>query len=393
MTNRRRDNKKRVLQKGESQRKDGLYQFRYTDNFGKRHCIYSKDLNDLRNKEKEIYKLLEKGIRYCDGDITVNELVEKYLEINNGFRYNTKICHNTVLNLLKDEAFACKKIRDINVIDAQSWFIKLKNDGKNYSTIKNIKGVIRPAFDIAYNNNWIEKNPFNFSLRGIISEPKNTRKALNDEQQKLFMDFICQDKTYSKYYDEFLILLNTGMRVSEFCGLTKSDIDFEKGYIRIDHQLNRELNGKYFIEKTKTDGGVRYFPFKSNKKLYQSLKNVIKNRKTPQEEIEVDGYGEFLFLDKNGMPKVALHIQNEMRWALKKYKKLHPDEPLPPISPHVLRHTFCTNMANKGMNPKELQYLMGHSDIKITLGVYTHSDLEKVSKDMELIFKNTNKEN
>lgn len=389
MTNRRKDNKNRVLQKGEIQRKDGIYEYRYTDDLGKRRSIYSKDLNELRHKEGEIYELLKKGIRYHNGDITVNELVEKYLEINNEFRYNTKICHNTVLNLLKNENFASKKIRDITMIDVQDWFIKLKDDGKNYSTIKNIKGVVRPAFELAYNNNWIEKNPFSISLRGIISEPKNTRKALNNEQQKLFMDFIFEDKTYSKYYNELVILLNTGLRVSEFCGLTKSDIDFEKGYIRIDHQLNRERNGKYYIEETKTDGGVRYIPFKSNKILYQSLKDVIKNRKTPRKETVVDGYSDFLFLDKNGNPKVAQHIQNEMQRALKKYKSLYPDNPLPPITPHVLRHTFCTNMANKGMNPKDLQYLMGHSDIKITLGVYTHAELKKISKDMELIFKNT----
>lgn len=60
-----------------------------------------------------------------------------------------------------------------------------------------------------------------------------------------------------------------------------------------------------------------------------------------------------------------------MRWAMKKYKKLHPDKPLPHITPHVFRHTFCTNYANDGMDIKNLQYLMGHSDAGITLNVYT----------------------
>ena len=74
----------------------------------------------------------------------------------------------------------------------------------------------------------------------------------------------------------------------------------------------------------------------------------------------VDGYSGFIMLDKNGNPKVALHIENEMRWAMKKYKKLHPDSPLPHITPHVFRHTFCTNYANDGMDIKNLQYLMGN---------------------------------
>ena len=87
----------------------------------------------------------------------------------------------------------------------------------------------------------------------------------------------------------------------------------------------------------------------------------------------VGGYSKFVLLDKNDRPKVALHIENEMRWALKKYKKLYPDNPLPHITPHVFRHTFCTNMANAGMDIKSLQYLMGHSDASITMNVYTHA--------------------
>ena len=57
----------------------------------------------------------------------------------------------------------------------------------------------------------------------------------------------------------------------------------------------------------------------------------------------VDGYNGFIMLDKNDSPKVALHIENEMRWA-KKYQKLHPDKPLPHITPYVFRYTCCTNM-------------------------------------------------
>ena len=62
-----------------------------------------------------------------------------------------------------------------------------------------------------------------------------------------------------------------------------------------------------------------------------------------------------------------------MQWAMKKYRKLHPDDPFPTITPYVLRHTFCTNMANAGMAIKDLQYLMGHSDADVTLNVYTHA--------------------
>ena len=49
---------------------------------------------------------------------------------------------------------------------------------------------------------------------------------------------------------------------------------------------------------------------------------------------------------------------------------------MPKITPHVCRHTYCTNMAMAGMNPKTLQYLMGHSEIGVTLDVYTHVSFE-----------------
>lgn len=92
---------------------------------------------------------------------------------------------------------------------------------------------------------------------------------------------------YSKYYDEFVVLLETGMRVSEFCGLTKSDLDFENRKIRVDHQLIRERNGKCYVEQTKTESGRRYIPMTDN--VYQSLKNIVAKRRKPKTEWIIDG--------------------------------------------------------------------------------------------------------
>lgn len=77
---------------------------------------------------------------------------------------------------------------------------------------------------------------------------------------------------------------------------------------------------------------------------------------------------------------------------MKKYGKLYPDKPLPHITPHVFRHTFCTNMANAGMDIKNLQYVMGHSDVGVTLNVYTHSSSDRAAEQMTKIidFKGDN---
>lgn len=380
MSEKRRDNKGRILRTGESQRKDLIYQYRYTDIRGKRRTIYSSNLSELRKKEAEILKQLSEGIDYAAGQITVIALVERYIRLKQGSRYNTKVGYKFVLNIIKKEDFGYRQIRDIKVSDAQAWMIKLHDDGRGYSTLTSVRGVIKPAFQMAYNEDAIRKNPFDFKLVDVVPNDSQKRIALTDEQQEIWMNFIREDKTYSKYYDEFVVLLGTGMRVSEFCGLTKDDLQFSERRIRVDHQLVRERGGKYYVEKTKTECGCRFIPMTDE--VYRSLLNILERRKKVAKEFIVDGYSGFLLLDKNDHPKVALHIENEMRWAMKKYSKLHPDKPLPHITPHVFRHTFCTNMANKGMDVKHLQYIMGHSDVGVTLNVYTHANYDLAAEQM-----------
>lgn len=380
MSEKRRDNKGRILRTGESQRKDLIYQYRYTDIRGKRRTIYSSNLSELRKKEAEILKQLSEGIDYAAGQITVIALVERYIRLKQGTRYNTKVGYKFVLNIIKTEDFGYRQIRDIKVSDAQAWMIKLHDDGRDYSTLTSVRGVIKPAFQMAYNEDAIRKNPFDFKLVDVVPNDSQKRIALTDEQQEIWMNFIREDKTYSKYYDEFVVLLGTGMRVSEFCGLTKDDLQFSERRIRVDHQLVRERGGKYYVEKTKTECGCRFIPMTDE--VYRSLLNILERRKKVAKGFIVDGYSGFLLLDKNDHPKVALHIENEMRWAMKKYSKLHPDKPLPHITPHVFRHTFCTNMANKGMDVKHLQYIMGHSDVSVTLNVYTHANYDLAAEQM-----------
>lgn len=76
--------------------------------------------------------------------------------------------------------------------------------------------------------------------------------------------------------------------------------------------------------------------------------------------------------------EIIMRIKN----LVKKYNKQH-KEPLPNITPHSFRHTFCTRMANAGMNPKALQYIMGHANITMTLDYYTHVDACSVKAEME----------
>ena len=83
---------------------------------------------------------------------------------------------------------------------------------------------------------------------------------------------------------------------------------------------------------------------------------------------------------------VSLHIENHMRRALKKYQRTQ-ETPLLRITPHVLRHTFCTNMAHAGMDIKSLQYIMGHSDASATMNVYMQTDFEHAARSMQKVME------
>ena len=150
MAQKRKDNKGRNLRTGESQRKDLTYQYRYTDGSGKRKCVYAPTLQELREKEKIIQQQANDGIDYANGEITVIELLERYISLKQGVRYNTKVGYGFVLNLVKKEKFGNRKIRDIKVSDAKLWLIKMHNDGRGYSTITRVRGVVKPAFQMAY---------------------------------------------------------------------------------------------------------------------------------------------------------------------------------------------------------------------------------------------------
>ncbi len=190
------------------------------------------------------------------------------------------------------------------------------------------------------------------------------------------------DVVYCKYYEVVYILFHTGMRISEFCGLTLSDIDMENKIINIDHQLQRSSKMEYIIESTKTNAGTRKLPMTDD--VAQCFRAIIEDREPPEHERIIDGYGGFLFTDKKGYPEVAMHWEHRFKHMLNRYNEIYRVQ-MPKITPHVCRHTYCSNMAKAGMNPKTLQYLMGHSDIGVTLNTYTPLGLEDAEGELKRV--------
>ena len=330
----RRDSKHRVLRRGESIRKDGKYQFKYHVG-GKPHFVYSwrleptdilpvgrKPCLSLRELEKQIGYDLDNRLDPMGKNITVNELVDRYLATRTGVKNNTLMNYKFVKNILKDEPFGSKKITQIRVSDAKLFLIKLQQeDNRGYSSIKTVRGVLRPAFQMAMDDDIIVKNPFGFEMAGIIVNDSVTREAITKDEMRKFLKFVHDDNVYCKYYETVYILFHTGMRISEFCGLTISDIDLENKIVNIDHQLQRASDMRYILETTKTNAGTRKLPITDE--VAECFRAIIEDRKKPKKEKMIAGHTGFLFLDDKGNPEVAMHWQHRFNHMVHRYNDIY----------------------------------------------------------------------
>lgn len=393
MSEKRRDNKNRILRTGESQRKDGRYAYKYTDTFGKPQFVYAwklvptdktpagkRDGISLREKEKEIQKDLDDGIDPIGKQMTVCQLYAKQIRHRANVRHGTKQGRKQLMRILEEDSLGACSIENVKLSDAKEWALRMKEKGFSYNVINNHKRSLKAAFYTAIQDDCIRKNPFDFQLNTVLEDNTEPKVPLSPTQEASFLSFVQNDVVYQKYYDEIIILLGTGLRISELCGLTETDIDFENRLINIDHQLSKLSGIGYHVDLPKTKSGIRQI--RMSAAVYEALGRVLKNRGLAK-PIVIDGYGKFLFLNRNGLPKVAANYESMFRGLVKKYNKNH-EEALPNVTtPHTLRHTFCTNLANAGMNPKALQYIMGHSNINMTLNYYAHATSDSALAEME----------
>lgn len=389
----RRDSKGRLLKSGESQRPDGRYAYKYMDTFGNPKFVYSwklvptdkipagkrPDLS-LREKVRQIQQDIADGIDPIGKKMTVCQLYAKYIRQRGNVKRGTKKSREQLMKLLSDDKLGAASIDSVKLSDAKEWALRMQEQGVAYNTICNSKRSLKAIFYMAIQDDCIRKNPFDFPINDVINDDTEPKVPLTPAQEEELLKFMQDDPVYAKYYDEVVILLETGLRISELCGLTETDLNFEKRFVNIDHQLLRSTEDGYYIETPKTDSGFRQVPMSAA--AYEAFQRVLQNRRGAK-AIEVDGYSNFLFLNRDSLPKVAVNYDAMFKGLAKKFNKCH-KEPLPPVmTPHTMRHTFCTRMANAGMNPKALQYIMGHANIVMTLNYYAHATFNSAQAEME----------
>ena len=160
-----------------------------------------------------------------------------------------------LMRLLKEDKLGARSIDTIKPSDAKEWALRMKDKGFSYNTINNHKRSLKASFYIAIQDDCVRKNPFDFKLNEVLENDTKEKVALTEEQEQALLSFIKTDNVYHKHYDDVLILLKTGLRISELCGLTVADIDFKNEVVIIDHQLLKSLSLIHIFSPSQ---GIKY---------------------------------------------------------------------------------------------------------------------------------------
>lgn len=366
---RRKDNKGKVLNKGETQRKDGTYMYRYYNNYKERKTVYAPTLNKLREKEKKINHDIMDGIYTSDS--TVNQIFERYLEQNVNIKPRTKYKYKTEYERwIADTYIGKSKINKIVKSDIILFYKELSEKGFSNGTIKCIHKYINGIFEMACEDDIIRKN---FTKKCIEPYKKtNHRNSLTKRETDLFLSACENDKNGRNYLLGFKLMLLTGLRVGEMSGLTWSDIDLKNRIINVDHQFvqgDEKSRTTYHIDVTKTENGKRKVPMSDD--VYKLLKELKETSYFDSFKFDsnVDGYRGFVLHTRTGLPILTARFNDYAHKIVNDYNETH-EEKLPNISCHICRHTFCTRMAELNMNPNALIKIVGHSSYKTTENIY-----------------------
>ena len=178
----RRDNKNRILRTGESQRKDGRYAYKYIDTFGKPQFVYSwkvvptdktpagkRDDIALREKEKEIQKDLDDGIDHIGKKMTVCQLYAKQIRHRANVRHGTKQGRKQLMRILQEDKLGACRIENVKLSDAKEWALRMKEKGYDFKTINNHKRSLKAAFYTAIQDDCVVRQIKWCSIRQIIS--------------------------------------------------------------------------------------------------------------------------------------------------------------------------------------------------------------------------------
>ena len=395
---RRKDNKKRVLKEGEYQRANGTFEFKWRDKTGKRHSVYAKTLDELREKELDVLRDTLDGIKADTKKLTINDLYAKWKKLKKGLKENTFSGYKYSYEQFVQPKFGKIKLTDLKRTDVREFYNYLSDERHiKVNSIDCIHTVLHQVLGIAVEDDLIRYNPADNALKELKrahNSDDKKRRALTLEEQKIFEDFLASTPRYAHWHPIFTVMLWTGMRVGELTGLRWEDIDLENMTISVNHTLVYFSRGKqdgctFAVNTPKTEAGKRIIP------MLPKVREAFLKEKAYQKEVgisskaEIDEFSDFIFVNRFG----NVQHQGTLNKALKRmirdcnYELIDKSggkeiTTLPNFSNHSLRHTFTTRMCEAGVNIKAMQDILGHADVETTLGIYADATKDLKSKEM-----------
>lgn len=361
------DIKGKELGVGISQRKDGLYSGRFVDKYGKRQQKYFKKLQECRQWIADaIYQDEHSDISNI-GNMSLDAWFDVWLRMNKtAFRYNTiearkKRYENDIKPII-----GSMLITEIRTIHCQN--VMLSMQGKySKSTMNQTRSIMKILFDYAIDNEIITSNPVTRKVKAIGGKEENPGRALTmQEQKKLIsvLDGYC-------FRNQYLFVLNTGLRCGEMIALTWDDVDFDGKKIFINKTATVVSgDGAVVVNPPKTKSSIRDIPLTS-----EALRILKAQKKKKVVNIESSKY---VFVGSDGKLISNQNYSRTLSYICKK-------NGISPISMHSLRHTFATRCIEAGMKPKTLQSILGHSNISMTMNRYVHTTDDEKIREMERI--------
>lgn len=408
MSEKRRDRKGRILRRGELQRNDGKYEYRYYDAIGVRRSIYSWKLietdtvpqgkrckQSLRELERQIQRDLEDGIQtHTARQMTLNDMFDHYMELKCELKVSTRTNYQYMYDRYVRETLGSKSITSFRYSDIRTFYNSLlREHGFRPNTMETIHSLLHPVFTLAIRDNLIRTNPSDGVLADIKKgnqweRPK--KHALTEAQQTAFMQFVANSVRYRQWGPLFTVMLGTGCRVGEVIGLRWEDCDFAEETISINHSLlyrQKEPGGacEFLVSTPKTEAGIRIIPMAAEVKRALECERELQ-AEVGASDIEIDGYSNFIFTGQTGgilSPHTVNRAIERIRTAYNNQEtelaNQEQREPqlLPHFSAHTLRHTFCTRFCEHETNLKVIQEIMGHASITTTMDVYNEATLEQ----------------
>ncbi len=354
------------LGKGISQRKDGLYQGRFVNRFGKKQTVYARTLNEVRQKLREKQYEDEKGLNVVTKDMTLDEWFEIWMDTcKKNCRASTKETYRGHYRRIQ-KALGWRKLTSLNLVIIQQAINELNSDNER----KNSKKILVDMLNKAIDSDLLIKNCARQVNIIVSKEEKKERRVLTRSETELFLNYA--KDTF--YYDMYVLALDTGMRIGELMGLKWSDIDFDRKLLYVRRSLCYfHKEGKYVFEwhDTKTHNSKRTIPLTS--RALEALKRqrirrkeiLLKNAANAQDE-----YRDLVFVTRNNRPTQQFVVQQCIDLVVKKIQKEHSG--YEKVSPHTFRHTFATRAIENGMQPKSLQKILGHASLQLTMDLYCH---------------------